>query len=193
MFKHYIRFNQGHLPQAALKISDPILYLLKSKTYLKRKLVNPLLALLTMGLSPTKLALTVALGFIIGIMPLLGVATLVCTALGYRFKLNIPALLLICYLASPFHLVLYLPFIKLGIWLFGASDFRMSFDEMLNLFREDWLMALNKLWLANMLGVLSWALVSIPLGLALFFSLRPLLRKMLSRKRRPREEEDVLI
>jgi uncharacterized protein (DUF2062 family) len=169
------------------------LYLLKPRKYLQRKLLNPLLGLLTMGLSPPKLALTVALGFLVGIMPLLGVATLVCTALGYRLKLNIPALLLICYLAGPFYLVLYLPFIKLGIWLFGASDFRMSFDEILTLFREDWLMALNKIWLANMLGVLAWVLVSIPLGLVIYFSLKPLFRKMLYRKKQPREQDDVLI
>jgi uncharacterized protein (DUF2062 family) len=169
------------------------LYLRKPKNYLKRKLVSPLLGLLTMGLSPTKLALTVALGFVVGIMPLLGVATLVCTALGYRFKLNIPALLLICYLAGPFHLVLYLPFIKLGIWITGASDFRMSFDEILNLFRDDWLMALNKIWLANMLGVMAWALVSLPLGLLIYFSLKPLLRRMLYRRPRRPKQEDVLI
>jgi uncharacterized protein (DUF2062 family) len=133
----------------------------------------------------------VALGFIVGIMPLLGVATLVCTALGYRLKLNIPALLLICYLAGPFYLLLYLPFIKLGIFLFGASDFRMSFDEILDLFREDWIMALNKIWLANMLGLVAWLLVSIPLGFLIYFSLRPLFRKMLFRKTRP--QEDVII
>jgi uncharacterized protein (DUF2062 family) len=167
------------------------LYFHQSKKYLRRKLITPVLGLLTMGLSPAKLALTVALGFIIGIMPLLGVATLVCTALGYRFRLNIPALLLVCYLAGPFYLALYLPFIKLGIWIFGANDFRMSFDEILDLFREDWWLALNKIWLANMLGLLAWALVSIPLGLLLYFSLRPLFRKMLHRK--PKPQEDVLI
>jgi uncharacterized protein (DUF2062 family) len=182
------------IPQQQPKnFSSHTLYFLRSKKYLKRKLVSPLLGLLTMGLSPAKLALTVALGFIIGIMPLLGVATLVCTALGYRLRLNLPALLLICYLAGPFHLLLYLPFIKLGIWICGASDFRMSFDEILDLFRQDWLMALNKIWLANMLGVLAWALVSIPLGPLIFFSLRPLFRKMLYRQPPSREEEDVLL
>lgn len=165
----------------------------KSRKYLKRKLVNPVLNLLTMGLSPGKLALTAALGFVIGIMPLLGVATLVCTALGYRLKLNIPALLLICYLAGPFYLLLYLPFIKLGIWLFGASDFRMSFEEILDLFREDWVLALNKIWLANMLGVVAWVLVSIPLGALIYFILKPILGKVIYRKQVVLEQEDVLV
>lgn len=169
------------------------MYLAKSKIYLKRRLISPLLGLLTMGLSPGKLALTVSLGLVVGIMPLLGVATLVCTALGYRFKLNIPALLLICYLAGPFYLVLYLPFIQLGIWAFGAAEFRMSFGEILEMFREDWLMALNKIWLANMLGLLAWALVSIPLGFGLYFSLKPVFRKMLYRKGQPAMPEKVLV
>jgi uncharacterized protein (DUF2062 family) len=189
----YISLIVAFGPQGSLLIPVTILYLHRSKKYLKRKLVNPLLGLLTMGLSPTKLAVTVSLGFVVGIMPLVGMATLICTALGYRLRLNIPALLLICYLASPFHLVLYLPFIKLGIWIFGASDFRMSFDQILDLFRQDWLVALNKIWLANMLGVAAWALVTLPLGLLIYFGLKPVLRRVLYRKGQPREQEDVLI
>lgn len=145
-----------------------------------------------MGLSPSKLALTVALGFVVGIMPLVGVAALVCTALGYRLKLNIPALLLICYLAGPFYLALYLPFIKLGIWVFGTAEFRMSFEEILDLFRKDWVLALNKIWLANMLGVVAWALVSVPLGMALYFGVKPVFRKMLHRKGQPAIPEKVI-
>ena len=124
-------------------LTKPILYLRKPKYFIKRKLVNPLLALLTAGITPRKLALTVALGFVIGIFPFFGIASLFCTLVGWRFKLNIPALLLICYLAGPFHLLLYLPFIQLGIWLFNAEVFRFSFDEILKMMQADWLAALK--------------------------------------------------
>ena len=69
----------------------------------------------------------------------------------------------------------------------------MSFDEILQLFREDWLVALNKIWLANMLGVVAWALVSVPLGLALYFSMKPVFRKVMYRKGQPAMPEKIIM
>ncbi len=130
-----------------------------------------------MGITAKKLALTIALGFVIGIMPFIGLATLVCTLLGWRLRLNIPAMLLICYLAGPFHLLFYIPFIQVGIWVFGMDEFRMSFDQILVLFKENWLLALEKVWLANMLGMMVWMFLTVPLTAVIYYSLLPVLRK----------------
>lgn len=130
-----------------------------------------------MGITAQKLALTVALGFVIGIMPFFGLATLVCTLLGLRFRLNIPALLLICYLAAPLHLLLYLPFIRTGIIIFGADEFRLTVEEMVQLFQEDWLKAVKKLWLANLLGVAAWLILSIPITGLVYLVMLPIFRK----------------
>ena len=139
-----------------------------------------------MGITPHKLALTVALGVMVGLMPLFGLATLICTLLGWRFRLNIPALLLICYLAAPLHLLLYLPFIKAGIYIFGADEFKLTIDEIINLFRADWLVAIEKLWLANLLGVAAWLLFSIPIVGLVYLVMLPVFRKYV---RLPDQEE----
>lgn len=130
-----------------------------------------------MGITPGKLALTIAFGVVIGIMPFFGLATLLCTLTGIRLRLNVPALLLICYLTAPLHLVLYLPFIKIGIWLFGASEFRFTFDEIVSMFQKNWYLALEKIWLANMLGVLVWLVLSIPIAFLIYQATLPFLRK----------------
>lgn len=130
-----------------------------------------------MGITPHKLALTVALGVMVGIMPFFGLATLLCTLLGWRLRLNIPAMLLICYLAAPLHLLFYLPFIKAGIYIFQAEEFRLTIDEMITLFRQDWLKALEKLWLANLLGIAAWLLLSFPITAGVYFLMRPVFRK----------------
>jgi uncharacterized protein (DUF2062 family) len=140
-----------------------------------------------MGITPEKLALTVAFGLTIGIMPLFGLATLLCTLLGLRFKLNIPALLLICYLAAPLHLLLYLPFIRTGIFIFGADEFRLTFDQMLLMFQEDWYKAVKKLWLANLLGVAAWIILSAPVTGLVYLVMLPVFRKYV---RVPKEPED---
>lgn len=137
------------------------------------------MALLTTGITPRKLAFTVAVGFVIGIMPFFGIASLLCTLLGLRLKLNIPTLLLICYLAGPFHLLLYLPYIQMGIWMFNADEFRFSFDEILSMLRADWLKALSKLWLANLLGILAWILTGGPIMGFIYVLILPVFRKII--------------
>ena len=148
--------------------------------------------MLSTGITPPKLALTVALGFVIGIMPFFGMASLLCTLLGLRLKLNIPALLLICYLSGPFHVLLYLPYIQLGIWMFNADEFRFSFDEILSMLRNDWFKALSKLWLANLLGIIAWLLSGGPIMGLIYVLMLPVFRKFV---RGPafKDEETVVI
>lgn len=168
-----------------MKLSRP-------RKYFRHKVVNPLLAILSMGITPHKLALTVALGVMVGIMPLFGLATLICTLLGVWLRLNIPAMLFICYLLGPLHLLLYLPFIRLGIYIFGASELRFTFDQILNLFRQDWLQALNQLWLANLLGLAAWLLISIPMLGLIYIIMLPVFRKLVRPPVADNPEEDTL-
>lgn len=134
-----------------------------------------------MGITPQKLAITVALGMVIGILPLVGPITLLCTVVAMRFKLNLPALLLICYLMGPLHLVLYIPFIQLGLAVFDLTSFQLSMDEVLKMFKEDWLLALETIWLANLAGVLMWLVLAAPLTLVCYLLSLPILKKLLKR------------
>lgn len=76
---------------------------------------------LRQGISPRKLALTLALGFAIGCIPVLGLPTLLCAALALALRLNLPAIQAANYLAMPLQLVLIVPFVRLGELLFASS------------------------------------------------------------------------
>jgi hypothetical protein len=69
---------------------------------------------LKQGISPQRLALTLALGFTIGCVPMVGVPTVACTAIALGLGLNLPAIQAANYLAMPFQLALIMPFLKLG-------------------------------------------------------------------------------
>jgi uncharacterized protein (DUF2062 family) len=69
---------------------------------------------LQQGISPRRLALTLALGFAIGCIPVVGVPTVVCGALALAFGLNLPAIQAANYAAMPLQLALIVPFVKLG-------------------------------------------------------------------------------
>lgn len=74
---------------------------------------------LRQGISPRKLALTLALGFAIGCIPVVGVPTALCFVVALALRLNVPAIQAANYLAMPLQVILILPFIRLGGWLFA--------------------------------------------------------------------------
>lgn len=73
---------------------------------------------LNCGLSPRKLALTLALGVAIGVLPLPWGTTLLCAAAALVFRLNQAGIQVINYLAYPLQLMLFFPFYRLGERLF---------------------------------------------------------------------------
>lgn len=138
-----------------------------------------MLNLLRQGMTPHKLAVTVALGSVVGVLPALGITTVMGTALAARFRLNIAATVLVSYLVQPLQILLIIPFIKAGIFMFGLDDLKFTLDEMIAMFKLDWLAALNKLWMANLVAVSAWAVLAIPVGVGLYFMLLPLLQRVL--------------
>ena len=61
------------------------------ESFWKRRVVTPLIAQLKQGVTPEKLALTVALGLVLGIFPILGATTLLCGAAAIALRLKLGA------------------------------------------------------------------------------------------------------
>ena len=78
-------------------------------------------AWLRMGMSPRRLALTLALGFAIGCLPVFGIPTALCMLVAVALRLNMPAIQAANYAAMPLQLILILPFIRLGGRLFSSQ------------------------------------------------------------------------
>ena len=79
---------------------------------------NNLIAVwLRQGTAPRRLAITLALGFAVGCVPVVGAPTLLCAALALALRLNLPAIQAANYAAMPFQLALMLPFVRLGGYL----------------------------------------------------------------------------
>ena len=83
-----------------------------------RKVVQPLLELLRQGLTPEKIAFTIALGITLGVTPVLGSTALLCTLAAVAFRLNLPAIQLVNWLVYPLQLALLVPLLRIGAWMF---------------------------------------------------------------------------
>lgn len=73
------------------------------------------------GITPRRLAFTLALGFTLGCVPVVGVPTVACTVLALALGLNLPAIQAANYAAMPFQLAMIVPFVRLGARVMGAA------------------------------------------------------------------------
>ena len=73
------------------------------------------------GISPQRLALTLALGFAIGCIPVIGIPTALCLVVALGLRLNMPAIQAANYAAMPFQIAFIFPFVRFGGWLFSSS------------------------------------------------------------------------
>ena len=84
------------------------------------RVLEPLKAQLTQGVSPVRLAVALALGLTLGTFPVLGTTTALCALAALGLRLNQPAIQVANYLAYPLQLAAYLPLFAAGAALFGA-------------------------------------------------------------------------
>jgi uncharacterized protein (DUF2062 family) len=76
---------------------------------------------LRQGISPRRLALTLALGFAIGCLPVIGIPTALCFIVAAGLRLNVPAIQAANYAAMPLQVALIFPFVRLGGWMFSPA------------------------------------------------------------------------
>ncbi len=88
----------------------------------KRYVSSPIISLLKQGLTPQILALSMTSGIIIGIIPLLGTTTAICTMVAIVFRMNLLVTQIGNWLVYPIQILLVVPFIILGEYLFGSPS-----------------------------------------------------------------------
>jgi uncharacterized protein (DUF2062 family) len=131
---------------------------------------------LRQGISPRRLALTLALGFAVGCIPVVGIPTLVCAALALALRLNLPAIQAANYAAMPLQLLLIVPFVRMGGRLI-ASRANQPVRAGVLLHASPQMMAAQMGWLATQ-ALLAWVLIAIPAVVLLTFTLTKLLRRI---------------
>ena len=133
-------------------------------------------AWLRLGISPQRLALTLALGFAIGCIPVVGIPTVICAALAMALRLNLPAIQAANYLAMHLQLLLIVPFVRMGGWLF-ASGSRQTLAA-------DSLFRVSPSAIATQMGglaghaLLAWMLVAGPAVALMTLTLTGMLRRI---------------
>jgi len=131
---------------------------------------------LQLGVSPQKLALTLALGFAIGCIPVLGVTTTLCIILALGLRLNFPAIQAANWAAAPLQLVLILPFVRLGGRMFSFGSGRAI--QIGSLLHTSPLALISQVCGMAGQALLAWLLIAIPMVALMTAMLTMLLRRV---------------
>jgi hypothetical protein len=145
------------------------------RAFLQRRVVAPMLSLLRQGITPDKLAQSLAFGTGIGIFPVLGVSTPLLTLLALLLRLNLPAIQLVNYLVSPLQLALIIPFVRVGEWLTGAPAQPLTIAAGLEILGQGAWHAIMVLWDAIVHAAVGWIAIGPVLIWTLYRAFRPLM------------------
>jgi len=125
----------------------------------RRKILRPLLCLLRGGVTPRRLAWSLALGLVIGINPSVGITTLLVILIAWTFGLSQVASQLGLHVVAPLHLLLFIPFIQLGVHLFHTRSVPLDRHQIEHLSRHPIVM-LHEIWRWEWHALIVWGVVA---------------------------------
>lgn len=142
-----------------------------------RKLKDMVLLLLRQGMTPARVALCIICGVAISIFPVVGVPTLLATAVALTFRLNLPLIQIVNYVAAPLQWLSVIPFLRLGEVVCGADPLPLSPAQLAEALKSDPFGFMKEfsgaLWHASV----GWLVTVPPLVLLLILIVRPVMAR----------------
>jgi uncharacterized protein (DUF2062 family) len=146
------------------------------------RVLRPLIGQLRGGVTPRRLAWSLALGVVIGINPSVGLTTLVVIMLAWAFGLNQIASQISSHVVAPLHLLLFLPFIQLGVYLFHTRRLPLSREQIEHLSHHP-VRLVHAIWQWEWHALVVWGLLAAVAMPLLAIYLRRVLVVMMRRHR----------
>ena len=128
----------------------------RTRNMLRCRLLRPLLRLLKKGVSPKRLAWSLAVALVVGINPFLGSTTIAMLLLAWSFRLNHFAAQIGIHLVAPLQWLLFIPFIRAGILLFHSHRLPMTKGQILHLSHHHPLQLIHLLWQWEWHALIIW-------------------------------------
>jgi len=166
----------------------------KPRNFWQRRIRDPIIAQLTQGITPEKIAVTIAVGSAFALFPM-PVTTLLCFLVAWALRLNQPIIQLMNQALWPVHILTIIGCVRLGETMFGSPHVRLGeFLRMLSslsslhslklLFREPALWAdqfsayFHRFGLTIVYAIVAWAIIT-PFYIAIvYFIALPIAREV---------------
>lgn len=124
--------------------------------------------LLKQGLTPKELSQSIIVSGLISIIPILGVSTFMITAVSLKRKLNLPVMISLSYLMWPVQILLIIPFIRVGEFIFAVPRHHHTVEEILSSFQNSFFQTLSQLSFELLCGLGGWLLTAVPIAVGIY-------------------------
>ncbi|HHM20707.1 MAG TPA: DUF2062 domain-containing protein [Bacteroidetes bacterium] len=139
--------------------------------------------LLKQGTSARALALGTTLGILFGLFPVLGITTWLIPLIAWRLRLNVALMLALSYLVWPLQIVLIIPFLRLGEWIWAMPAFPFSVEKWMATFKIGFWQGIHQFWTANLCAAWGWLVIGVPAGVMAYLLLIRIFALIIKRKK----------
>jgi uncharacterized protein (DUF2062 family) len=161
-----------------------------SRTPWQRHVIDPIAIQLTQGITPEKIALTLAVGSALALFPILGTTTILCLLAGILLRLNQPIIQIVNALCTPIHLPVIFFMVRLGSWMFNVPNTHVGIRMMNHMFWDDPRDFFEKFGFTALHAIAAWALLAPFWMVILYIFALPVLREALRRQTLVRRDDD---
>jgi hypothetical protein len=126
-------------------------------------------ALFKQGLSPKELSQSLIVSGLISTIPILGVSTFMITTVSLKRKLNLPVMISLSYLMWPVQILLIIPFIRVGEFIFSVPRNHHTAEEIISSFQNSFFQTLSQLSFELLCGLGGWFLTAVPLAVGIYW------------------------
>ena len=144
----------------------------------RERVAGLVVAQLAQGITPEKIALSIALGITLGIFPVLGATTILYAIAAMRLKLNQPIIQLVNWLVYPLQLASILVFVRIGQWITHAPPVNFSVPDLIQTFHQSPLKFLQEFGVCQLQGLIAWLFIAPVFTAIVFFALVPPLKRL---------------
>lgn len=125
-------------------------------------------ALLKQGLTPKELSQSIVVSGLISTIPILGLSTFIITTISLKSKLNLPVMIALSYLLWPVQILMIIPFIRVGEFIFSVPKNPHSVEEIINSFQNSFFQTLSHLSFELFCGLGGWLFTAVPVAILIY-------------------------
>jgi len=151
------------------------------ESFFRRRVTRPIVELMRQGVTPEKMAMSLALGAALGVFPVVGTSTALCALVAFLWRLNLPAIQIVNYFVYPLQIALLIPFFRAGERLFGAPHLPLSLAQILTVVHASFWGATRFLWTTIWHAAVAWCLIA-PIFVALAYVILVALLRRIARR-----------
>jgi uncharacterized protein (DUF2062 family) len=151
----------------------------------QRQVIDPIALQMTQGITPEKIALTLAVGSALALFPIFGTTTLLCLLAGVLLRLNQPIIQLVNMLCASIHFPVIVCLFRMGHWMYGVPYTHYGpgmLHHMLDTFWEDPTRFFERFGVDAVHAIVAWAVIAPAWIIIVYFVGLPVLREVLRRR-----------